>query len=65
MEKKISDMQKNYPIFFILLSSASLMMVLGFTNINQMTALFGYGLAIIFQCFALYFAIKNQRNSKK
>ena len=58
-------MKKNYPIFFILLSSASLLMGVGLTNINQTSAIFGYGLAIIFQGFALYFAIKNQHNSKK
>lgn len=58
-------MKKNYTVFFILLSNAFILMGLGLTNINQMSAIFGYGLAIIFQGFALYFAIKNQHNSKK
>ena len=65
MEKEICDMNKNNPIVFILLGSASLLMGVGLTHINQMSAILSYGLAIIFQCFALYFAIKNKYNSKK
>lgn len=65
MEKEICNMIKNYPIVFILLGGASLSMAIGLTHINQILAILSYGLAIIFQCFALYFAIKNKYKSKK
>ncbi|WP_017380346.1 hypothetical protein [Paenisporosarcina sp. TG-14] len=57
-------MKKNYTVLFLFLFLSSIMGGLALKNVLTYSMVIGYGLGVIFLICSIYFAMKDQKNSK-